>query len=168
MVDQDVPVNQSFPLNSVRVSLLHWLAPHVTLPDNNVNNSLSITDPGPTGPGVAYGQPTPPVGDEPHRYNVLFFDQPDHFTIPPPWNNITTKAQRFYFNITAFIQAAGLSQPIAADYFEVQQPANSTATGTSGSPTSTPAAGQAGMQIRSDLWEVILMGLGVTLLARFM
>ncbi|PVH90104.1 hypothetical protein DM02DRAFT_685563, partial [Periconia macrospinosa] len=130
-----------------RVSLVHWLAPNVTLPDNNRNNSLSITNSGPKGPGITYLQPTPPVGDIAHKYNILLFAQPPGFKIPPPWNNITTVEQRFYFNITAFMDAVGLSQPLAADYFEVQQLANSTsATGTASSTAHAmgyPTAGSA-------------------------
>ncbi|PVH92222.1 PEBP-like protein [Periconia macrospinosa] len=140
MVDQTVPINQNSPLRSPRVSLIHWLAPNVTLPENNLNNSLSITNPGPNGPGITYLQPTAPVGDIAHKYNILLFTQPPGFKIPPPWNNITEVGQRFYFNITAFTDAAGLSQPLAANYFEVQQLANST--GVTGTASSTaPAMG---------------------------
>lgn len=153
MVDQDVPLNQTYPLNSVRVSLVHWLAPGVTCP--NINNSLQITNPSPDNPqsGVTYLQPTPPPGDIPHRYNILLFAQPAGFTLPPPYNNITTDEQRHYFNITDFIAATGLTLPLAADYFEVQQYLNGTNTtststkssssGATGSSTASSAPAQA-------------------------
>jgi hypothetical protein len=85
-------------------------------------------------------QPTPPPGDIAHRYNVLLFAQPDGFTIPAPWNNITTANQRYGFNISAFIAETGLTQPLAANYFEVQQNLSST-NGTSTASTTASATG---------------------------
>lgn len=160
MVDQDVPVDQTNPLNSVRVSLVHWLAPGVTMP--NSSSSLQITNPsGP--PGITYLQPTPPPGDIAHRYNVLLFSQPNGFTIPAPWNNITTTDQRYDFNISAFIAETGLAQPLAANYFEVQQylnntngtsTASSTASAT-GSSTKSAAIAPYSVPIAETVWALL-------------
>jgi len=139
MIDLDVP------RNGTRVNLLHWFAPDITGVTNGVNGT-TLTVPT-IGPGAPYLQPSPPAGDSPHRYTFLLFEQPITFAVPAAFANInppTSTANRVGFNLTAFIAAANLSTPIAANYIEVQ---NTTipATSTSFPPSSvTTTAGSGG------------------------
>jgi hypothetical protein len=139
MIDLDVPRNGS------RITLLHWFAPDITGVTNGVNGT-TLTIPT-TGPGAPYLQPSPPPGDSPHRYTFLLFEQPITFAVPAAFANINPPAStndRIGFNLPAFIAAANLSAPIAANYMEVQ---NTTipATSTSFPPSSvTTTAGSGG------------------------
>ncbi|KAF2121748.1 phosphatidylethanolamine-binding protein [Lophiotrema nucula] len=133
MVDSDVP------RNGTRVELLHWLISNVTLAGDNQTLSFS-------GEGEApYLQPSPPVGDTPHAYTLVLFPQPDNFTVPSQFNDVLES--RVFFNISNFVAAAGLSNPLAGNYIRVQnvsgtatqtfpppRPTNAT---TSGSPSAT-------------------------------
>ncbi|EMD68917.1 hypothetical protein COCSADRAFT_157307 [Bipolaris sorokiniana ND90Pr] len=69
MIDIDVP------RNNTRVPLIHWLAPNISL---SSSSSFIIPSPNP----VPYLQPSPPVGDIPHAYNFVLFEQPAGFQVP--------------------------------------------------------------------------------------
>ncbi|KAF2702655.1 PEBP-like protein [Pleomassaria siparia CBS 279.74] len=115
MIDSDVA------RNNTRVELLHWLVSGVTSTGNN--SKLSFP-----GPGEApYRQPSPPVGDTPHAYTLVLFPQPDNFSVPAQFTGILQT--RVPFNMSNFVTAARLSQPIAANYILVQN--------LTGTPTTT-------------------------------
>lgn len=141
MIDLDVPgANATAP----RQTLLHWFAPNVTS-TTDAKNTMS-TFKASTG-GAPYLQPSPPVGDIPHRYVVLLFAQPRNFSVAafgsinPPANTTA----RMGFNVTTFIRLTGLGAPLAANFFTVQNVTvggNATTTGTANatrSASSTPA-----------------------------
>ncbi|KAH6637447.1 phosphatidylethanolamine-binding protein [Boeremia exigua] len=136
IVDLDVPRNGS------RVELVHWVATNVTLGFSSSNSTPLII---PNGP-VPYLQPSPPVGDVPHSYNVVVFQQPANFSIPAQYSNLTN--QRLPFNVSQFVLDTGLGQPVAGSYFQVQNltgtatttfPPARTPTSTSGGDGSSPA-----------------------------
>ncbi|KAI0977604.1 phosphatidylethanolamine-binding protein [Xylaria arbuscula] len=56
---------------------------------------------------------TPP---HPHRYTNLLWEQPSNWQIPSAANTMLQN-QKLGFDVTKFITAAGLSNPIAANYF---------------------------------------------------
>ena len=116
MVDSDVPRNGS------RVELLHWLASNVTLGPGN-SSTLFV----PNTAEAAYLQPSPPVGDSPHAYTFLLFEQPLGFRIPSNFSGLLQT--RVFFNTSAFVRAANLTTPLAANYIRVQN--------ISGTPTAT-------------------------------
>ncbi|KAF9700847.1 hypothetical protein EKO04_000470 [Ascochyta lentis] len=119
MVDLDVP------LNNTRVQLLHWLATNVTLgPAVSTSNSTPLVIPNAP---VPYLQPSPPVGDVPHSYNLVVFRQPANFSIPAQYSNLTNN--RVFFNVSQFVRDAGLGQPFVGSYFQVQN--------LTGTPTTT-------------------------------
>lgn len=125
-IDLDVPSNGS------RVTLLHWMSPDITGVTDG-KNSTELTIPNPP-VGTPYLQPAPPVGDFPHRYVFLLFEQPRNFSIPPEFANInppTDVSARIGFNLAKFVAASGLSTPIAANYITVQ---NTTGTATTTFP----------------------------------
>lgn len=128
MVDLDVP------RNNTRVQLLHWMAANVTL-GPKVSNSSSTPLVIPNMP-VPYLQPSPPVGDVPHSYNLVLFSQPANFSIPAQYSNLTNN--RVPFNVSQFVSDVGLGSPLAGSYFQVQ---NLTGTATTTYPparTPTP------------------------------
>jgi len=140
MIDLDIPTN-----TSTRNTLLHWLVPGVTGVANAGNTSTILKIPNP-GIGAPYLQPNPPVGDIAHRYVLYLFEQPKTFSIPAAYAAINPPANipaRIGFNLTAFVASAGLSAPLAANYFTVQNvTANvttpATATSTSRAATLAP------------------------------
>ena len=128
IVDLDVPRNGS------RIQLVHWVATNVTL--GSRNNSTNASQLIPNSP-VPYLQPSPPVGDVPHSYNIVVFPQTANFSIPEKYSNLTNN--RLPFDVSQFVSDTGLGQPIAGSYFQVQ---NLTGTATTTypparSPTST-------------------------------
>ncbi|KAI0456687.1 phosphatidylethanolamine-binding protein [Xylaria acuta] len=72
-----------------------------------------------TGP-LSWFAPQPPAENppHPHRYTNLLWEQPANWQIPSAANTMLQN-QRLGFNVTGFIAAAGLSNPIAANYFNV-------------------------------------------------
>ncbi|KAF3004953.1 hypothetical protein E8E13_007705 [Curvularia kusanoi] len=131
MVDLDVPRNGS------RAQLVHWVATNVTRGSGgSSSNGTPLVIP--NNP-VPYLQPSPPVGDSPHSYNIVVFAQPANFTIPAKYSNLT--ANRLPFDVSQFVSDTGLGQPLAGSYFQVQN-LTGTATATfppprSPTPTST-------------------------------
>lgn len=125
IVDMDVP------RNGTRVQLLHYLASNITLARDNRTLVLPVS----ASAEAPYRQPSPPVGDFPHAYTVLLFPQPANFSIPAAFAQVLT--DRVFFNTSAFVAATRLGNPMAANYFRVQN-TTGTATTTFPPPASTP------------------------------
>ncbi|KAI1360117.1 phosphatidylethanolamine-binding protein [Xylaria arbuscula] len=72
-----------------------------------------------TGP-VAWFAPAPPAENppHPHRYTNLLWVQPANWQVPSAANSML-QTQKLGFDVPKFITAAGLSDPIAANYFNV-------------------------------------------------
>jgi len=116
------------------------------------NNDHTVTLNTTTAPVVAYAGPAPPSGSGPHRYIWLVYAQPANFAAP------STPAQGSgvaLFNLTEYLAAANLGDPITGTYFTVQVgPANASVAATSAvdsttlpqyTPTSTSAGSHATM-----------------------
>ncbi|XDG02524.1 hypothetical protein ABKA04_002139 [Annulohypoxylon sp. FPYF3050] len=69
---------------------------------------------------VAWFAPAPPAENppHPHRYTNLLWEQPENWQIPAAANQML-QSQKTGFNVPNFITAAGLENPIAANYFNV-------------------------------------------------
>jgi len=171
MIDLDVPRNNS------RVTILHWFEPNVRV-TSATDNTLLI--PAANGSGASYLQPSPPVGDIPHRYVFLLFAQPANFTVPSQFAAINPPAStqaRIGFNINDFVAAAGLGQPLAANYITVQNTTGAatatgsgaaTATGAGASQTSVVAfQGMGAPAMGSNGWKIMAAGAAGTLGALF-
>lgn len=159
------------PRNGSRVQLVHWVASNVTL-GPRVSNSNSTPLVIPNGP-VPYLQPSPPVGDIPHNYNVVVFQQPANFSVPAQYSNLTNN--RFPFNVSQFVADTGLGQPLAGSYFQVQNltgtatttypPARSPTSTSSGNGTAPPQFEGAAAQLLGD--RAIWVGLSAALITGF-
>jgi hypothetical protein len=131
------------------MTLLHWFVPNVPL----VTGVLSPPVPSNSTPGAMYLQPSPPIGDIPHRYVLLLFAQPENFTVPAafPISPPASTANRIGFNVSAFAEAAGLGQPFAAHWFSVQNTTgvasttSASATGASATASVAPYTGESGV-----------------------
>jgi hypothetical protein len=111
------------------------MIPNVTLASGN-DTALVIP---PESQALAeYRQPSPPVGDVAHAYTALLFAQPANFSVPAQFNDVLQS--RVFFDTKAFVEAAGLQSPIAANYFRVQN-TSGTATQSFPPPASTPTNG---------------------------
>jgi hypothetical protein len=121
-----------------------------------------------------YIGPNPPAETppHPHRYTQLLYHQPANFAVPA--SQAATVQQRRGFNLTEFTQAAGLSTPLAANYFQVvnNSLAPSPTTGTvhptgSGAATSSQQAvftGAANSEVMRSAFSVVLAMGGAFLL----
>ncbi|OAP55129.1 hypothetical protein AYL99_10829 [Fonsecaea erecta] len=133
MVDEDVNTG-----NGPRVQLLHFFQPNLV----GINHALSVqphAQNSTTAVGADYVTPSPPAGDGPHRYTLLLYPQPEGFTVPQAYLSFSPPADvnaRYPFNMSGFAEAAGLGQPIAANWFRVVNDTTSTTSSTS-SATST-------------------------------
>ncbi|KAI2608784.1 PEBP-like protein [Hypoxylon fragiforme] len=69
---------------------------------------------------VAWFAPAPPAENppHPHRYTNLLWEQPENWQVPAAASQML-QSQKSGFNVPKFITAAGLSAPIAANYFNV-------------------------------------------------
>jgi phosphatidylethanolamine-binding protein len=107
MIDPDVSIGGR------KITYLHWLSPNVDL-----SNEKAVV---PTSGDnmVKYFQPSPPAGDPPHRYTFLLYSQPDNFSIPAKFANLQRSV--LGFNVNAFATAAGLGQPKAASFMQVER-----------------------------------------------
>ncbi|KAI1419133.1 phosphatidylethanolamine-binding protein [Xylaria sp. FL1777] len=72
-----------------------------------------------TGP-VSWFAPAPGAENppHPHRYTNLLWEQPANWQVPSAANTMLQN-QKLGFDVPKFITAAGLSNPIAANYFNV-------------------------------------------------
>lgn len=156
------------PRNGTRVQLLHWLATNLT---HSANSSVLTV---PAGAPVPYLQPSPPVGDSPHSYTFLLFEEPANFSIPASYGDLA--ANRVNFNVSKFVADTGLGAPLAGNWITVQNLTGSATTtfpaarptATSNATTSASASSPAvftgkagGMQVGGVFWA----GVGTAVMA---
>ncbi|KAJ9606248.1 hypothetical protein H2200_009209 [Cladophialophora chaetospira] len=113
MVDEDVDTG-----NGPRVQLLHYFLPNLV----GIKHKLSV-QPGAsdatTAVGADYVEPGPPPGDIAYRYTLLLYPQPANFSVPAAYASFSPPANvnvRYPFNMSGLAEAAGLGQPIAANW----------------------------------------------------
>jgi phosphatidylethanolamine-binding protein (PEBP) family uncharacterized protein len=107
VIDPDVSIGGR------KVTYLHWLSPNVDLSGEKASVPATSAN------MVKYFEPSPPAGDPPHRYTFLLYSQPDGFSVPVQYASLQRSA--LGFNVTAFASAAGLGQPKAAIFMQVQR-----------------------------------------------
>jgi phosphatidylethanolamine-binding protein len=113
MIDLDVPRNDT------TVPFLHWYQPDYTL--HTKTGKLSPPKSSKL-PKAEYYGPSPPPGPE-HRYVELLFNQPSGYEFPADFKKYLGKesSARVGFEIKDFVKAAKLEDPIAGNWFLVQQ-----------------------------------------------
>jgi phosphatidylethanolamine-binding protein len=133
MMDLDINAG-----GTTRTTLLHWLAYNIDL------TTTPATVPADT--GAAYWQPSPPAGDIAHTYAIVLFMQPDNFALPAQYTDFSTTDERQGFDLNTFATAAGLTNPLAANYIQVQ---NGTSTAAATVTTAPVTATSGTMQVTS-------------------
>ncbi|EXJ92275.1 hypothetical protein A1O3_00825 [Capronia epimyces CBS 606.96] len=133
MIDQDASNG-----SGQRVQLLHFFQPNlsggseVLFADKDAANATEAAS-------VSYLPPTPPTGDGAHRYTLLLYPQPKGFEIPTKFSSFfppQSTSNRIGFDIAGFANAAGLGDPVAANWFKVQNGDSVATTSTSTSASS--------------------------------
>ncbi|KAH0845132.1 hypothetical protein AYO21_01607 [Fonsecaea monophora] len=138
MIDQDATSPND--ANS-RVQFLHWYQPNLAGASEVLFDFGSDSQNFTSAPAVEYTPPTPPPGDKAHRYTLLLYSQPKGFSIPSSFQSFFDSPDsnaRLGFDMAGFAAAAGIGQPVTANWFQVQdtsQPESSTTTTTTSSTT---------------------------------
>ncbi|CZR45816.1 uncharacterized protein FPRO_15008 [Fusarium proliferatum ET1] len=143
-------------------TLIHWIRPYLL----SENGSLKSTN---IAALVPYMPPGPPPGQT-HNYVVLLFEQPPNFKVPDSYKtsfaNITTSINnRIGFNLTDFTEATELKKPVAANWFRVSTPAQSSIAVNPATPSPTFSQGTSASNASQVSAVVHRMGLVVWVLA---
>ena len=122
-------------LGANRTTRLHFWQAGLTFANNGT--LINTTD-----PVARYNGPMPPARDIPHDYVFYLFQQNAGFAPPPedsPFNVNNVNAEsinRMSFDVQRFADGEGVGELVAANYFQVQNPAP----GTDGNGTAGPSA----------------------------
>lgn len=121
MVDPDATT----PDNPDHRFILHWLAPNMTQGDagSAVLPQAGVELTNATENFTPYRSPGPALNSSAHRYILYAFRQPAGFAVPSAFDTFAGGANRMGFNLTGFIEAAGLGNPAAAEYMYVSRQA---------------------------------------------
>ncbi|KAL1879242.1 hypothetical protein Daus18300_001821 [Diaporthe australafricana] len=119
MVDPDA----TSPDNPNNRFILHWLAPNMSAgapcSATKPQNGVALTNM--TENFTPYRSPGPALNSSAHRYILYTFRQPDAFAVPQEFDTYAGGANRMHFNLTSFIDLAGLGSPAAAEYMYVSR-----------------------------------------------
>ncbi|KAI0551150.1 phosphatidylethanolamine-binding protein [Xylaria curta] len=119
LIDLDASTNFANPRAGQPATYLHTVLRDFKATGAASGDGVTTLTTTANGP-VAWFAPQPPAENppHPHRYTNLLWEQPANWQIPSAANTMLQN-QRLGFNVTNFIAAAGLSNPIAANYFNV-------------------------------------------------
>ncbi|EED15411.1 conserved hypothetical protein [Talaromyces stipitatus ATCC 10500] len=109
MIDIDVE------RNGTKYPLLHWYQPDLILSGRTGRLSIESDS---NMPKAMYAGPAPPPGPA-HRYVEVIFKQPERYELPADFEKFleNTIAARLGFDIEQFVKEAGLSEPVAGNWF---------------------------------------------------
>ncbi|KAL4733254.1 phosphatidylethanolamine-binding protein [Aspergillus similis] len=119
MVDYDVNVY------GTEMTILQWYQPSLAAVSSS-GDALSVVDA--SAPSASYISPSPIEGPA-HEYVVMLYLQPADFSLPECLqSSALPETGRAGFNLDEFVQAAGLGDPVAANWFKMQNPTPATTT----------------------------------------
>lgn len=109
MIDIDVE------RNGTKYPLLHWYQPDLILSDRTGRLSIKSDS---NMPKAMYAGPAPPPGPA-HHYVEVVFRQPERYELPADYEKFleSTIAARLGFDIEQFVKEAGLTEPVAGNWF---------------------------------------------------
>ncbi|KAI3325188.1 PEBP-like protein [Xylariaceae sp. AK1471] len=119
LIDLDASTNFANPRAGQQATYLHTVLRDFKASGTPSTAGVTTLTTKATGP-VAWFAPAPPAENppHPHRYTNLLWEQPANWQIPSAANTMLQNG-RVGFNVSNFQTAAGLSAPIAANYFNV-------------------------------------------------
>ncbi|KAI0490301.1 phosphatidylethanolamine-binding protein [Xylaria cf. heliscus] len=119
LIDLDASTNFANPRAGQQTTYLHTVLRDFKASGAASEAGVTTLSTKANGP-VSWFAPQPPAENppHPHRYTNLLWEQPANWQIPSAANTMLQN-QKVGFNVTNFITAAGLSNPIAANYFNV-------------------------------------------------
>lgn len=128
------------------VEVLHYILPGLTSPNTSTTRNGTTFYPLTTAaqPLAPYLVPAPTPGNA-HSYTITLWKQPDSFAVPSTFLsylplNALDLMNRYPFNLTTFVVAAGLGLPLAGEYFDVQNTTGSATTTAGNTATSRGAS----------------------------
>lgn len=104
MLDPDA----SYPQSPTNRWIIHYWQEGVSKSGTTLQNT--------TAPIASYRNPAPPTNSSAHRYIQYLFQQPANFQIPAAYSGYNS-ANRTMFPFERFVADAGLTAPVAANYF---------------------------------------------------
>ncbi|KAH6648352.1 phosphatidylethanolamine-binding protein [Truncatella angustata] len=119
MIDLDASTNFANPKAGQPATYLHTVLRDLKPSSQKTASGVYVLSTTATGP-VSWFAPAPPAESppHPHRYTNLLWEQPANWVISQDANN-QLQNKRSGFNVTDFQRAAGLKDPVFANYFNV-------------------------------------------------
>ncbi|KAI1874377.1 hypothetical protein JX265_004585 [Neoarthrinium moseri] len=119
MIDLDASTNFANPKAGQQATYLHTVLRDFKSSGKTTDSGVYTLTTTATGP-VSWFGPAPPAENppHPHRYTNLLWEQPANWAIPQAASTML-QSKRSGFNVTDFQKAAGLSDPVFANYFNV-------------------------------------------------
>ncbi|KAI1495470.1 PEBP-like protein [Biscogniauxia marginata] len=120
MIDIDASTNFINPGAGQPATYLHTVLRDFEASGDASESDVTTLGTTATGP-VAWFAPAPAAENppHPHRYTNLLWEQPEKAWIIPSGASTMLQSQKLGFDVPAFIEAAGLGAPVAANYFNV-------------------------------------------------
>ncbi|KAL7624857.1 hypothetical protein AAE478_004071 [Parahypoxylon ruwenzoriense] len=119
MIDLDASTNFLNPAQGQRTTYLHTVIRDFKASGSATADGVSTLTSSSNSPVAWFGPaPQPENPPHPHRYTNLLWEQPQNWQIPASASQML-QSQKTGFDVPKFITAAGLSDPIAANYFNV-------------------------------------------------
>ena len=154
MIDLDAPFADK---NRSISQILHWMQPGVTesgkattkktkyrrTMEGRQSGGIALATNGTSQAAIApYISPSPPAGSDAHRYVILLYNQQttSKFALPAQFAGFNAM-NRTKFDLAGFQKAAGLSDPVAANWFLVRPGDNSTDTSSGMNSGSSSSSG---------------------------
>ncbi|KAI1652421.1 PEBP-like protein [Daldinia decipiens] len=119
LIDLDASTNFINPGQGQPATYLHTVIRDFKASGSSSADGVSTLTSTANGP-VAWFAPAPQPENppHPHRYTNLLWEQPENWQVPAAANQML-QSQKTGFSVPKFITAAGLKDPIAANYFNV-------------------------------------------------